>query len=609
MATRGGRTTIRVGRSFEDIETGRSGIITSFSSAGPTAYEHALKPDVSAPGGAILSSTLPNSGGPFAVFDGTSMAAPHVSGAAALLLQRHPAWSPQQVKSALMSTAGPAWGDTFRSQEASVLLEGSGLINVLAADNPMIFSDPASLSFGDVKPANGAVRKQMLLNIQDAGGGAGTWSVELHPQSASGGAALELPPVITVGPGGSTTLAVAATATAGAPTGVDSGFVLLRKGAVTRKIPYAFLVSTPDLPSIGSPSPMRELQRGQTKLGASRVEVYRWPGSPFGPPASYTGPSVDEGGVEHTYVMHIGEPVVNFGAAVESSEPGSLVEPWLLGSLDENDVQGYAGTPTNVNGFTLNYELNVGAAGAVFPRPKTYYFSVDSPTLPDIHRTVGGQYVLRSWINDVYPPRVTLVTKRVAAGRPTIVVRIHDVEPRPHSMSGVDPTSLVLAYRGVLLAASAYDPASGLAVFGIPRNAPALPARDVPAITVAGDYQESKNIVTPGGSILPNTTFRSMRLRVRTGPTLTWLFPSRGACLRTEATLAVAASSTGNVSSVKFFDGQRPIATVSKSSSGLYAVGWILSKRVARGRHVLRAVVTGAGRHVSASRPVRVCGR
>ena len=91
--------------------------------------------------------------------------------------------------------------------------------------------------------------------------------------------------------------------------------------------------------------------------------------------------------------MHIGEPVVNFGAAIESQEPGSLVDTWLLGSLDENDVQGYAGTPTNVNSFTLNYELNVGAAGAVFPRPKTYYFSIDSPRCPtSTARSVASTY-------------------------------------------------------------------------------------------------------------------------------------------------------------------------------------------------------------------------
>jgi len=166
----------------------------------------------------------------------------------------------------------------------------------------------------------------------------------------------------------------------------------------------------------------------------------------------------------------------------------------------------------------------------------------------------------------------------------------------------------VLAFRGVLLGASAYDPASGIAVFTIPSYAPALPAGNVPAIAVAADYEESKNIITPGGSILPNTTFKSMKVKVRTGPAATWLFPSRGSCLRTEATLVVAASSTGKVSSVRFYDGPRPIATVTKSNTGLYAVGWIL-KRVARGKHTLRVVVTGAGRQVTASRPVRVCGR
>ena len=115
LATQGGRSTFRASAVSDpkEIDTGRSGIITSFSSAGPTNFDHKLKPDVAAPGGQILSSTLTEfAGEPFAVFDGTSMAAPHVSGAAALLLQQHPGWSPQQVKSALMTSAQPAWGDT-----------------------------------------------------------------------------------------------------------------------------------------------------------------------------------------------------------------------------------------------------------------------------------------------------------------------------------------------------------------------------------------------------------------------------------------------------------------------------------------------------------------
>src|SRR5207247_2431521 len=77
MATHGGRASIRVSRGPLELDTGRSGVITSFSSAGPTAFGHDLRPDISAPGGPILSSTLPRvdpSG--FAVFDGTSTPTP-----------------------------------------------------------------------------------------------------------------------------------------------------------------------------------------------------------------------------------------------------------------------------------------------------------------------------------------------------------------------------------------------------------------------------------------------------------------------------------------------------------------------------------------------------
>ena len=109
----------------------------------------------------------------------------------------------------------------------------------------------------------------------------------------------------------------------------------------------------------------RKLQVGTTGVGADRVDVYRWPGSPFGPPATYTGQQVDEGGAERLYSMHVDEPALNFGVAVIASSPGSLVDPWLLGSVDENDVQGYDGTPVNVNSFMFNYQLDVGAAGAV----------------------------------------------------------------------------------------------------------------------------------------------------------------------------------------------------------------------------------------------------
>jgi hypothetical protein len=246
---------------------------------------------------------------------------------------------------------------------------------------------------------------------------------------------------------------------------------------------------------------------------------------------------------------------------------------------------------------------------AVFPRPKTYYFSLDSPKLPDSGDVVGGQYLLRSWVNDVTPPVAKLVTRRVAAGRPTLVVRIHDPQPKPGSESGIDPTSIVLAYRGILLGASAYDSASGLAVFAMPTTAPPIPARSIPATIVASDFQESKNITTLGGAVLPNTTFRRVTIRGTAGAAATWLFPRQNACLGPAAKLVVAASSTGGIRGVRFEEDRHPIATATQASAGLYAATW-LTGRSQKGRHMLTATVLGAGgRTTTVKRVARVCGR
>lgn len=85
--------------------------IAGFSSRGPSLASGGdlLKPDIAAPGVNVLAgvSTIGNDGDQFGFMSGTSMAAPHIAGFAALVFGKQPTWSPATVKSAMMTTAYP----------------------------------------------------------------------------------------------------------------------------------------------------------------------------------------------------------------------------------------------------------------------------------------------------------------------------------------------------------------------------------------------------------------------------------------------------------------------------------------------------------------------
>jgi minor extracellular serine protease Vpr len=602
LASRGGRASIRVGPGITEIVTGRSAVITSFSAGGPTAFGHNLKPDVAAPGGEILSASLPNfaAGARFVSIDGTSMSSPHVAGAAALLRQRHRDWNVRQLKSALMSTAGAAWSNTARTQEASVLLQGAGFINILAADDPKLFTEPSSLSFGDVQVGASAVSKQLLLTLRDAGGGAGTWTVELQPQSASSGVLINVPSIVTIGPGSMAALPVTVLGAAGAAAGDNLGYLILRRGAVTRRVPYAAFAIRPGLASARA-RPLRRIQSGNTRRGKSLTDAYRFPTAPFGHSPDYgVGPPMREDGAERVFEIRLRKRVMNFGVAVVTASRGSLIDPFVLGAKDENNVQGYVGTPTNINGLTAGYQLPVGAAGAQFALPGRYYVSVDSGRDEFTGRRLAGTWRLRSWTNDLRRPTVRLLTKRVSAGRPTIALQVLD------GGSGVDPFSLAFSYGRVIVGAAAYDPATGVAVFPLPTAAPKLGAGRVPATFLASDHQEAKNANTYGGDILPNTRVTRKSLRVVRGATVTWLTPLARRCAAQRVQLLVSASAGKRIRAVRFFDGERRLRVVRRGVAGLYTTTW-RTRGTKRGVHRLRAVVQAGGQRAAATQLVRVC--
>ena len=141
--------------------------IADFSSSGPTPISLQMKPDVTAPGVDILSS-LPHDQWSAHDWSGTSMATPHVAGAAALLKQRHPTWTVEQIKSALESTGDPVHvaGEHHRGARRSARAAAGSTSR--DADNPLVFTDPTGLSFGLVKRGDTVTQQ---LAVTDAGGG------------------------------------------------------------------------------------------------------------------------------------------------------------------------------------------------------------------------------------------------------------------------------------------------------------------------------------------------------------------------------------------------------------------------------------------------------
>lgn len=126
-------------------------VINESSSRGPALYNSKLKPDLSAPGSDITSAES-GSGTNGIAYTGTSMATPHVAGAAALLKQQHPTWSAYDIKAALMNTASPSHDSAAHLYPES--RTGAGRIAVEAASQTMVLvhnANPAaevSLSYG-----------------------------------------------------------------------------------------------------------------------------------------------------------------------------------------------------------------------------------------------------------------------------------------------------------------------------------------------------------------------------------------------------------------------------------------------------------------------------
>ncbi|MGO1683233.1 MAG: S8 family serine peptidase, partial [Corynebacterium variabile] len=131
------------------FENPTGGLVSDFSSYGLTA-ELQLKPDLAAPGGSIWS-TIPLEQGGHGSKSGTSMAAPHVAGAAALLLESAPDLAPGDVKTTMMNTADPVTWSLMPDLGylEPVHRQGAGLLDMVGAVHTATRVDEASISLGE----------------------------------------------------------------------------------------------------------------------------------------------------------------------------------------------------------------------------------------------------------------------------------------------------------------------------------------------------------------------------------------------------------------------------------------------------------------------------
>jgi subtilisin family serine protease len=216
----------------------RQDALADFSSRGPRVGDGAVKPDVTAPGVGVVAARSKDGyiGAPGEVrvpLDGTSMAAPHVAGAAALLFQQHPDWTPGRVKAALMASAKPTEGIGANGQ-------GAGRVDLARAIKQAVLAEQPSLSFGtqqwphdDDKPVTKTLTYRNVSSAEVTLDLAVAAAAGPDGKPAPAGIFLLAEPKVTVPAGGIATVEVTADTRVGSADGAFTARVVATSGDLT----------------------------------------------------------------------------------------------------------------------------------------------------------------------------------------------------------------------------------------------------------------------------------------------------------------------------------------------------------------------------------------
>ena len=245
LKTKGGQTAT-ISNVLAYFDSNNDDIQYEASSQGPTDVDFRVKPDAVAPAVNVLSSVPGDCGavGCWAFFAGTSMATPHLAGAAAVVRSQHPGWTAAAVRSAIVNTAETG-GITAFDRDVVVTdanIVGAGQLDLDAAVAARAALGPVSVSFGAV-PAGAGQTKGTALVVTNVGTGTASWSLGVSAATGTGMSFSVTPSTVNLAAGASATVTVTMSAAKAASRGDHQATLTVAAGgaAIAHAVVYAIV--------------------------------------------------------------------------------------------------------------------------------------------------------------------------------------------------------------------------------------------------------------------------------------------------------------------------------------------------------------------------------
>jgi hypothetical protein len=223
-----------------------------------------LKPDIAAPGVDTISARAAGTtlGSPvdalYTAASGTSMATPHVAGAAADLLQKHPDWAPARLKAALTSTAHAVTGSVYQV--------GAGRLDVGTAVTATVAADDSGVAFGRIAPGSTQVTKKLSWTNTGSSPVTLRLSATFADHAGHDSGAVRVPASVTVPAGGSASATLTLDPGRLSTAGYYTGAVTAQAGGVTLRTPLGAFAEPETHTLTLKATPLPDAPEGETSV-------------------------------------------------------------------------------------------------------------------------------------------------------------------------------------------------------------------------------------------------------------------------------------------------------------------------------------------------------